>query len=199
MNTPVYNTRAAYDIYVYYLALKRHFTSNYDFFKYNGKVKANAMSFENRKDKFFFYKLSRMREARELILANLLEDPNIWIGEMMDDKAMNIYHEWLKRQQSLTYIFKRELNELDDDFDANFIVDNGQHPRLLKLYTQRHVSLETLIVLTGMAKCLSYWNKNISDTIVFPSINNTIKKYKPFLNYDVEKMKTIVVDKFNKS
>jgi hypothetical protein len=197
MNKPIYNTRAAYDIYVYYLALKRHFTSNYDFFKYNGKVKANAMSFENRKDKFFFYKLSRMREARDLILANMLEDPNMWIGEMMDDKAMNIYHEWAKRQQSLSYLFKRELSELDDDFDVNFIVDNGQHPKLLKLYTQRRISLETLVILSHMAKCLPYWSKNISDTIVFPSINNLIGKYKPFLNYDGDKMKKIVVDKFN--
>lgn len=199
MNTPVYNTRAAYDLYVYYLALKRHFTSNYDFVKYNGKVKANAMSFENRKDKFFFYKLSRMREGRDLILANMLEDPNTWIGEMMDEKAMNRYNEWQKRLQSLTYTFKRELNELDDDFDANFIVPNGQHPKLLKLYTQRRISLETLVILVQMAKCLSYWDKNISDTIVFPSINNLIGKYQPFLEYDGNKMKQIVIDKFNKT
>lgn len=199
MNTQVYNTRAAYDIYVYYLALKRHFTSDYDFFKYNGKVKANSLSFENRKDKFFFYKLSRMREARELILANLIEDPNIWIGEMMDDKAMNRYSEWLKRQQSLTYLFKHELNELSDDFDSNFIVENGQHPKVLKLYTQKHISLETLIILVALSKCLPYWKKNISDTIVFPSINNLIRKYKPFLQYDGDKMKQIVIDKFNKS
>ena len=57
--TKLYSTRDAYDIYVYYLAMKRHFTSNYDFKQYNGKVKANVMSFENRKDKFFFYKLSK--------------------------------------------------------------------------------------------------------------------------------------------
>src|SRR6056300_1924921 len=82
--TKLYSTRDAYDIYVYYLAMKRHFTSNYDFKKYNGKVKANVMSFENRKDKFFFYKLSKKPEAKDLILANMLVEPGMLIGDMLD-------------------------------------------------------------------------------------------------------------------
>src|SRR6056297_86975 len=129
--TKLYSTRDAYDIYVYYLAMKRHFTSNYDFFKYNGKIKANVQSFENRKDKFFFYKLSKRSEAKELILANMIVDPSIWIGDMLEDKAHQNYIAWAKRIQALTYNFKRELNELNDNFDSNIVVDNGQHPHLL--------------------------------------------------------------------
>ena len=34
----IYSTKDAYEVYCYFLALKQHFTSNYDFFKYNGKV-----------------------------------------------------------------------------------------------------------------------------------------------------------------
>src|SRR6056300_1108433 len=108
----LYSTDDAFNIYVYYLALKRHFTSNYDFFKYNGKVKANAMSFENRKDKFFFYKLSKKKEAKDIILANMLANPNAWAGELLDDKAESIYKEWIKRKQSLTYQFKSDIINL---------------------------------------------------------------------------------------
>ena len=193
----LYSTDDAFNIYVYYLALKRHFTSNYDFFKYNGKVKANAMSFENRKDKFFFYKLSKKKDAKEIILANMLANPNAWAGDLLDDKAEAIYNEWLKRKQSLTYQFKSDINELDDDdYNMNFYVENGQHPKLLKLYMMKRISLETLVILCDISGCLKYWEKNISDTIVFPDINTLVRKYQPFLEYDKAKLRKILLDKY---
>ena len=192
-----YSTQDAFDIYVYYLALKRHFTSSYDFFKYNGKVKANTMSFENRKDKFFFYKLSKRKDARDLILANLVVKPNVWAGDLLGDNAVEIFQQWSKRKQSFTYHYKSELSELNDDFNSNFIVEDGQHPRLLKLYNMRSISLETLCVLCDVTGCLKYWDNTISDTIVYPDINKTVKKYSPFLDYDRVKLKQITLDKFN--
>jgi hypothetical protein len=192
----MYSTTDAFDIYVYYLALKRHFTSNYDFFKYNGKVKANAMSFENRKDKFFFYKLSKKKEAKDIILANMLANPNAWAGELLDDKAESIYKEWIKRKQSLTYQFKSDIINLDDQFNDNFVVKDGQHPRLLKLYMMNDISLETLVMICDITKCLGHWEKNISDTIVFPDINKLVRKYRPFLDYDKQKMRKILLDKY---
>lgn len=193
----LYNTKDAYELYVYYLAIKRHFTTSYDFFKYNGKVKVSAMSFENRKDKFHFYKMSKDKEARDLILANMLVNPNIWIGEMLDDKAMRTHQEWKKKKQSLTYQFKSDINELNDDFNSNFIVEDGQHPRILKLYNMKRISLETLVIVIDIVGCMGYWNKNISDKIVWPHINTLVSKYRPFLEYDKVKMKQILVDKYN--
>ena len=192
----MYSTTDAFDIYVYYLALKRHFTSNYDFFKYNGKVKANAMSFENRKDKFFFYKLSKKKEAKDIILANMLANPNAWAGELLDDKAESIYKEWIKRKQSLTYQFKSDIINLDDDFNDNFVVHDGQHPRLLKLYMMNDISLETLVMICDITNCIGHWEKNISDTIVFPDINKLVRKYRPFLDYDKQKTRKILLDKY---
>ena len=44
-----------YNAYITYLAIKQHFTSpEYDFIKYNGKVRASKDSFLKRRDKFFF-------------------------------------------------------------------------------------------------------------------------------------------------
>lgn len=191
-----YSTTDAFNIYVYYLALKRHFTSSYDYFKYNGKVKANTMSFENRKDKFFFYKLSKRKDAQELILANMLVDPNVWAGDLLDDKASEVYQSWAKRKQALTYNFKSDINNLDDDFNANFYVEEGQHPRVVKLYNMRKISLETLVILCDLVKCMGYWEKNINDTIVWPATAQLIKKYRPFLDYDKPKMKQILLDRF---
>ena len=49
-----------YEAFGIYQALKLHFTTDsYDFFKYNGKTNVSVNAFENRKDKYHFYKLSR--------------------------------------------------------------------------------------------------------------------------------------------
>lgn len=196
MTENLYNTKDAYELYVYYLAVKKHFTSSYDFFKYNGRVSASNTSFENRKDKFHFYKLSKRKDAKDLILANMLVSPKSWIGDMLEHKAEQVHLDWLKRKQSLTYQFKSDINELEEDFNANFHVDGGQHPRILKLYMMNRISLESLIILCELTGCLRYWEKNISDQIVFPDINTLVRKYQPFLDYDKDKMRKILLDKY---
>lgn len=192
-----YSTKDAFDIYVYYLALKRHFTSSYDFFKYNGKVKANSHSFENRKDKFFFYRLSKTPEARNLILANMIEDPNIWAGDLLENNALETYQRWNKKQQTLGYVFRTEIAELDpDDPNADLLTD-GDHPKLLRTYISNSISIETLSILNDLMNFFPYWEKKISDRILFPDINNRVRKYSPFLQYDKSKMRKILLDKYS--
>ena len=49
-----------YEAYCLYNSLKLHFNSDsYDYFRYNGKISSSIEAFENRKDKYHFYKLSR--------------------------------------------------------------------------------------------------------------------------------------------
>lgn len=192
----MYSTREAFDLYVYYLALKRHFTSNYDFVKYNGKVKANATSFETRKDKFFFYKLSKDSDAKEIIFANILANPNIWVGDLLEEKARDVYVAWRKKIDSLSYVFRTDLGELDFNDPKTDIMTTGEHPRLLKLYMMNRVSAETLVILDDLMSIFRYWDQNISDTILYPDINRMCKNYRPFLDYDKAKMKKIVLDKF---
>ena len=192
----LYNTKDAYEMYVYYLALKRHFTSSYDYHKYNGKINASIRSFETRKDKFFFYKLSKRSDAKDFILSNIVNNPKIWIGDMLSDNGEQVFTEWTRRQQSLSYIFKSELGKLDEDFDSNLITKDGQHPKLLRLHTSGNISKETLIIIDDLTNVFSYWSKKILDNIIFPDILNICSKYKPFLNYDKSKMKQILVAQF---
>lgn len=192
----IYSTKDAFDLYVYYLALKRHFTSNYDFFKYNGKVKANAMSFENRKDKFFFYRLTKYPNPKDHILANIIENPDVWIGDLLEDKAKDVYDQWLKIRESLSYTFRTDLGKLDYDDPNKDIMTSGEHPNLLKLYMQGQFHIESLIILDGLMKIFSYWDKNIQDTILWPDINKKCQNYRPFLQYEKQKMRKIVLDKY---
>ena len=51
-----------FEVYQKYLALRTHFKSDsYDYFRYHGKLKGNRDKFETRKDKYHFYKLSKMK------------------------------------------------------------------------------------------------------------------------------------------
>lgn len=196
----VYSTQDAFDVYVYYLALKRHFTTDYDFFKYNGKVRASVQSFENRKDKYQFYKLSKRKDAKEFILANMIFDPTLWVGDLLNnEKAEEIHLEWVRKQQSLSYIFKNDLAELNNDFNSNLHVKDGQHPQLLRLYTMHRVNLESLIIIDDLVKIFSYWEKRIADPILFPRIYRTVSKAKPFIKFDRDKMKHILLDTFSQS
>ena len=54
----------AYEAFTTSMALKRHFTSDYDMFKYQGKLSnTDYNKFETRRDKYQFHKLSKLTES----------------------------------------------------------------------------------------------------------------------------------------
>lgn len=179
-----------FEAYTMYLGLKMHFTQDkYDYIKYNGKVRANPLSFDTRKDKFFFYKLSKKEDLLNFYVCNMIEKPGIWAGDLLSEKCDKIYTDWLKRQQSLTYHFEIETAQLFPDFNDHLKVVNGQHPKLYKLFRQNAVSLETLIILNDLVNFFPYWNKSIDDPILWPNTYKLAMKYKPFFQYNEEKCK----------
>lgn len=193
---------SAFDCYKEYLALKNHFSSpNYDYFKYNGKLKVNADSFNTRKDKLFFQKLSKHPDVHNFLIANLSKNEKAWIKELAySEEAERTYKEWLKRQQSLTYVFKNELNRLSTNFNDNFLIDKkSPHPLLLRRYLGGDVSLETLCILLDFSKAKRYWDKKMEYDPVYQEVKKKVEKYTPFLKYDEEKIKKICLDYFEGS
>ena len=187
----------AYAAYVMYLALKRHFTlgSNYDYFKYNGKTNASKHSFETRRDRYSFHKLSKKDHPRDFVVANFLQHgPSIWIGDLVaDSKYEDTYKAWLKRRESISYVFKSDIEQLDS-IDEDLKSINGDYPRLLQLYMRNKVCIETIIILSNIVGFIKRWNKDISDPVIWPEIYNTCIKYAPFMEYDAEKLKKITIE-----
>ena len=190
---------SAFECFKEYMALKNHFTRpSYDYFKYNGKTKVSFDSFESRKDKLFFMKMAKHQDAKNYMLANLVENEKLWIKDIAySQEAENVYQNWLKRKQSLTYIFQNESSKLNDDFNSNFKIMDGSHPFVLKLYLRKEISLETLIILVDTVSCMSYWNKKMEYDPVWSDMSTKIIKYRPFIDYDREKIKKILLDKFD--
>jgi hypothetical protein len=50
-----------------------------------------------------------------------------------------------------------------------------------------------------LVKIFSYWEKRIADPILFPRIYRTVSKAKPFIKFDRDKMKHILLDTFSQS
>jgi hypothetical protein len=142
-----------FECYQHYLSLKSHFTNpKYDFFKYGGKSRATITSFNKRKDKYWFEKSSRKYSDKEIVdyfLANFLaaDNPqNVWIGEIINS-GERTYVEWMKRQQSLTYLFKEQSEQLlsETKLEDAFNCSKG-HPPVLKKFLSGKIGIETLVI-----------------------------------------------------
>ena len=191
----------AIDAYKTYLALKNHFMQDsYDYFKYNKKVNVTYDSFLKRKDKIFFAKLGNRKDKylEDFLIANFLYDPKMWVGELLSDDCEERYTQWKKKQESLSYLFKNEIDfasgwksdELNDFFDAK---QNGDHPPIIKKYLRGEISLETLAILNSLLHFVKKYDTMITDPI-YREVSKLCKKYQPFLKYDTAKMKKTLRD-----
>lgn len=181
-----------------YLALKNHFKSeSYNYFIYNGKIKsATPEHFRSRKDKFFFERLAKHEDLHNFLVANFINNEKIWIKELTSEDAEKVYRVWLQRQQSLSYIFKQDIENLESIFNINFICTPNDHPPLLKKYLRGEVCLETLCILLDILNAKKYWDSELKDDVLWEQYSLKVKKYTPFIKYDKEKFKKTCRDFF---
>lgn len=191
----------AFECYKTYLALKNHFTKDsYDYHKYGGKVSASVKSFEGRRDRYYFEKLAKKRDASNFLLANMVENPSVWVGELVSgDQSESIFRQWQKRNQALTYTFREEVNSLHtaEDFNSLFRADDGGHPPVLRAFLRKQISIETLIILVHMTGCFGRWNKAMEYDPVWREVARKIIKYQPFMKYNITSLRKIVIDIFS--
>ena len=192
-----------FETYQTYLSMKSHFTnSKYDFFKYGGKSRATMSSFNKRKDKYWFEKTSRKysdEEVLNFLLANFVNTDtpqNLWIGEIINS-GERTYAEWMRRIQSLTYIFKEQSQNLlsETDLEELFNCSKG-HPLVLKKYLGGEISLETLTILEKVFSFAKNFDKKLQDP-VWETVSLKIKKYTPFLNINVFQYKKVLRELIN--
>lgn len=184
-----------FEVYQTYLSFKNHFTKEkYDYFKYSGKTNASLNSFNKRRDKYFFEKMSRQKnddEIKDYFLSNFItEDPSkIWIKEIIQNGEER-YVNWNKRQQSLKYVFEQECREIfeNKDFDSFFKISKGRHPIIFKHYLKNDISIETFLILNKILNFKKSFDKKLTDP-VWLSVSLILRKYDPFLNIDVIRYK----------
>ena len=187
-----------FETYQTYLSMKSHFTnSKYDFFKYSGKSRSTLTSFNKRKDKYFFEKTSRKYSDKEIVdflVSNFVatDNPsNLWIGEIINSGERN-YQEWMRRQQSLTYLFKEQSEELFSQIKLEDALSCSKgHPPVLKKFLGGNLSIETLCIYDKIFLFVKKFDKKLLDP-VWETVSLKIKKYNPFINIDVFHYKKIL-------
>ncbi len=187
-----------FDAYRCYLSLKNHFTKDhYDYIKYRGKTRATVQAFYKRKDRFWFEKFARQKsdkEVEEFFVSNFVysTDPGtMWIGEMIKE-GEGRYQEWKKKTQSLSYIFKEEVENVFEEQKVDDVFDCSKgHPPILKSYLGGDTSLETMVICDIIFGYGKDFDKRLNDP-VWETVSRKIKKYSPFLNIDRSRYKKIL-------
>lgn len=188
-----------FSCYKTYLALKNHFTKKtYDYHKYCGKSRASIQSFYKRKDRFWFEKLSRNKDDKQIIeffVSNFVTcaDPDsLWIGDIIRHGESN-YLKWSGRINALSYVFKSEVHDIFDgeDFDEMFRIKNSRHPKILKMFLQSKVSLETMVILNKIIGYKKYFDSKLEDPI-WQFVSMRIDKYDNFIHIDIFHFKKIL-------
>jgi hypothetical protein len=157
---------SGYIAYQIYQSLKLHFTTDYDAVKYNFKTAVKQATFEKRRDRYFFEKLSRRFNREQLIeyfTANLIENQNGWIGDMSDD----VYSAYTARYDKLTYMFEQDMKTLSNKgntFDeiCSATPDFSQSP-VLEALRGGQISIESVILLDILVNFLKSLRNILSD------------------------------------
>jgi hypothetical protein len=186
-----------YDLYCTYQAIKLHFTSEqYNFFHYDGKTKVSVDAFQKRRDKFLFHRLARKYRDDEMVpflVSNFVYSDGNWTKSLLEEEAEQTYREWKRITDSMTKIYEEDLCKIatKETFNDLFKVEDGQFPKLLVLFMQKDVTIETMVILNNIFNFISIWDKKISDDIIYPKISRKIRKYGSFLNVNVDKYKLL--------
>lgn len=184
-----------FEAYQLYISLKTHFTTEkFDIIKYNGKSNTKYSNFLKRKDKFFFEKLAKHPDPKGLLISSLIESSIFWIGEVFQDNlSEKRYVSWKKRVQSLEYLFKSQLSNVEQ---SDFMCINGDSPNILTLYMKKEIDIETLVVLIDVLECFSVLDKHLKDDFIWKNVRLMIKKYPMLLQYDKNRYKKIIREHF---
>ena len=178
------------DVYLMYCAMKAHFgKSDYDFVTYKGKTRIKRDTFYKRKDRSFFVRLARKykteQEIQNYFVSNFIKDKKGYIANFNDEN----YESWKLKRQGFFDLFEVEMKPLVEAFEDLFVVNNGQHPKLMREFLGGRVSLETVIILDELVNFDNDWNKALEDDIVWINLRNLMDNYERFLTIDQEQYK----------
>jgi hypothetical protein len=135
------------------------------------------------------------KEIENFFVANFVgcDDPqSLYIVDIIKN-GENRYNEWKRRNQSLSYIFREEIEVVfgDKDFDSFFEIETNKHPKIVKEFLKKNLSLETLIILDRILGFSVKFDDKLRDP-VWKLISQRMKKYSSFLNSDVFRYKKIL-------
>lgn len=185
----------------YYLALKLHFNNDkYNVFENKGNIKYSYENFNSRNDKHIFEKLARKfdtdKELIQFLVANFAYGHDNMVFAI--EEANEYYLEWQKRKQSITRIFKDDLNTIELESQKNALsLDQiinftlNEYPSIIKLYLGKKITIESISILNDLLDFIPKWKQNQSGMLILETDIRRIEKIKGFIKYEDDRIKPI--------
>jgi hypothetical protein len=135
----------------FYKALKLHFTvESFNIFENKGNIKGSYEAYLRRKDHVMFEKLAKKletdRKVVQYIASNFMYDNPDMIWDY--ETGSTNYLEYLKNKESLSYIFK---NDLDTILNYSYTqMGCNKLPDVIRLLMNRQISIETVVILNKL-------------------------------------------------
>lgn len=181
--------------YKRFMAIKLHFTSEYDVFESNGHVSGSRETFEKRKDKLLFEKLAKKfkteQEYIQFIVSNIAYGNKNVVYSVESDEY---YHLWLRRKESRTQVFKNDLNKIINKFEIENLdhavllsADSGM-PKLLEMFLANDITLETMTILNEYNNFIPEWESKI---MLWHDQFLIIRKARNFIKFNRDKITPI--------
>jgi|SRR6185312_1686574 len=177
------------EVYNLWTAMKLHFTTEqYDYIKYNGKVKPiKEQHFLVNKCRYFCQKLSSEPKGQleNLMVSNFVYNDNLkWIGDLDE----NILLDWQKKMDGITYQFRQECKEIKEYLDENHLNWNDLHkpkentfPLIVQMVLQNDINLETFLIFDSFFHFIGKYDKIYSDNPIWKEFKFKALKYEKFL------------------
>lgn len=182
------------DAYKIYTSLRLHFTTdNYDIRSGIApkKPKAGVKTSFKKKLETLMKQYNYDEDVFVGYLVSNFLNGNEW--GIFENTGPEVYMEWKRVQESLTYTFTQDVqylasqvNTLEDAWSCS----NG-HPVILKAYCGKKCRLETLVILNKLYKFTAEIDERLVFDPVWNSVSRTIHKYSPFIKVEKEKFSMI--------
>ncbi len=182
-----------YRAYQLYLAVKLHFSNpKYNVIESKGHIRVPESAL-TKKPKVQYQLNKLIRKYGDVGFINYLVANSIagvsYCGLFDIEQGHEIYLDWQKRQESLSYTYKSELEnllmqvpKLEDLWNCK-----DGHPILLKAYFAKTCSLETLVILNKLYRFSDVIDEQLVFDPVWGSVSLLLHKYSPFVKFDKEK------------
>lgn len=189
---------SAFEVFRTYVAIKTHFTTDrYDYFRYGNNLnRVTPESFNKRNDIYFFERLGTQYKEKDIVeffVSNFIVNSNFYIKNMDSENLM----EWRRRQQSISYLFKTDLENITNEcgtLNNALQCQRGTHSKALRMFLGGHIMLETLVMLNRLTKFANRYDNIIGDDVIWKRMSKTLKKYDPFVTFDTSKAKKLVAE-----
>lgn len=155
------NMSAAFQTYIDYIFLKRHFSDEQFIWSESANYKRMKLeSFLKRRDVAFFNALHSLYKSRKPILEHLIScflyDNNFWIGDALKDEYIMRHQNRMMRFGALERTFVDDCEKIVFNQVNGISLTTGSHSSIMELYPST-ICLETLSILEHFTGFTRIW------------------------------------------